>query len=83
VTNDERDAMIRDTHDSVIRMEDKVVSHEKILKGNGSRGLVIEVDRLNGFKRMSCWFICVISVTWITILSKLIYESLRAKNGSS
>ena len=78
MTNDERDGMIRETHDAIIRMEDKVFSHEKILKGNGTRGLVIEVDRLNVFKKTSCWFICVISLTWITILSKLIYESLRA-----
>lgn len=76
MTNEQRDVIIRETHDSVIRMEGKVIEHEKILKGNGSRGLIKDVVMLKLYKNMSCWFVGAVILAWIGIIAKLIYGQI-------
>jgi hypothetical protein len=39
MTNDERDALIRETHDAVLTMSVMVQDHHKTLYGNGQPGL--------------------------------------------
>jgi hypothetical protein len=51
--------------------------HNKMFVGNGQPPMSVQIDRLNGFKKVTCWFIAVLSVSWIGIVSKLIYEALR------
>ena len=76
MTNEQRDVIIRETHDSVIRMEDRVLEHEKILKGNGNPGVVRDVVTLKLFKNASCWFFGAIVLACITVIGKLIYNHL-------
>ncbi len=46
MTNAERDEMIKQTHDAVIVMVDKVNDHHSDLYGNGKAGIKTDVDRL-------------------------------------
>jgi hypothetical protein len=73
MTNDERDVMIRETHDSVIRMEDKVTSHHTTLYGNGKKGVVLDVAGLVVFRAVSCWMAAAVSVASIGVIAKLVY----------
>ncbi len=76
MTNDERDEMIKDTHDAVIVMVDKVKSHHSDLYGNGKTGIKEDVDRLKVFKRAVCWIGGIIIVTLVGLLGKFMYSHL-------
>ncbi len=76
MTNDERDEMIKTTHDAVIVMVEKVENHDADLYGNGKAGIKIDVDRLKGFKKMACWFGSAIILSMLGIISRLIYSHL-------
>ena len=79
MTNDERDDMIRATHHAVIIMVEKVKNHDHDLYGNGKDGIKIEVDRLKGFKRFSCWFFSVITIATIGMVFKLLYAFMTTQ----
>ena len=51
--------------------------HNKMFVGNGQPPLSVQIDRLNGFKKVTCWFIGIVSISWVGIISKLIYEALN------
>jgi hypothetical protein len=51
--------------------------HDKMFVGNGHPSMSVQLDRLNSFKRTTCWFIGVMSVSFIGIVSKLIFEALK------
>ncbi len=76
MTNDERDEMIKDTHDAVIVMVGKVESHQTDLYGNGKAGIKVDVDRLKVFKRAECWIGGIIIVTLVGLLGKFMYSHL-------
>ena len=76
MTNEQRDVMIRETHDSVIRMEDKVLSHHVTLYGNGSRGLVKDMVAMKIFRSVSCWTCGVVGIAGIGMMFKLAYNHL-------
>jgi len=44
MTNDERDTMIRETHDTVVALRPLVEAHDKALFGNGQRGAVARLQ---------------------------------------
>lgn len=73
MTNDERDGMIRETHDAVIVMSKMVRDHDTDLYGNGRAGIKIDVDRLKGFRTLSCWVYVVIATAGVTLAGKLVY----------
>ena len=43
MTNDERDKLIKESHDLLMRIEPMVLTHEKELRGNGNPGLLEKV----------------------------------------
>ena len=50
--------------------------HKKLFVGNGKDSLLIQIDRLNVFKRVSMWFLGVITVTTMGLIARLIFEVL-------
>lgn len=78
MTPDERE-MLRETRDTVIRMEGKLVTvdiHDKILNGNGNRGHVKDVVRFKMFMAISCWVFGVLGVAGLGAVLKLVHSFL-------
>ena len=74
MTNDELDVMIRETHDVVLVMFPMVKDHDEFINGTGKAKL--EIDRLKGFKRVSCWFFGVMIVATVGLITRFIYAAL-------
>ena len=74
MTNDERDLMIRETHDAVLVMSSMVRSHNDDIYGNGKAGIKMDVDRLKVFRTISCWFYIAFGTASISVMAKLVYN---------
>jgi len=61
---------VRETKSSVQKLNDK------IFVGNGKPSFDIQIDRLNIFKKVCCWFIAAVMVVSLSLTAKLIYNSI-------
>ncbi len=50
--------------------------HDKLFVGNGQRSIVVQIDRLNVFKAVMCWFVGVLTVSILALIGRLIYLTL-------
>jgi len=50
--------------------------HNKLFVGNGTPPITVQIDRLNGFKRFSCWFFSAVIIASIGLVFKLIYNAM-------
>lgn len=76
MNNEERDFMIKDTHDKVLIMSKMVRDHDSDLYGNGKLGMKIDVAGLKIFRTGSCWLYGVVGIAGIGFIFKLIHSHL-------
>ena len=47
--------------------------YNKLFEGNGQPPISVQLDRLNNFKKLVCWFMGVCTVTCFSVLARIIY----------
>jgi len=45
---------------------------DKLFVGNGTPPITVQIDRLNTFKKISCWLFCVIFLSGVGAISSII-----------
>ena len=50
--------------------------HKKLFIGNGQPPITVQIDRLNTFKYVSCWFAGVMTVAVVGLLVRLVFEMI-------
>ena len=47
--------------------------HDKLFVGNGQPPIIIQIDRLNTFKKVSVWFLGVSVIASLSLVVRLLY----------
>ena len=76
MNNDQRDDKLTEIHTAVTVLVKELQEVRVTIYGNGKPGLKLDVDRLKVFKIVSCWFFGAIIIASITVVGKLVYNSI-------
>ena len=47
--------------------------HDKLFVGNGQPPIIIQIDRLNTFKKVSVWFLGISVIASLSLVVRLLY----------
>ncbi len=76
MTNDQRDQMIQETHEAVLLIAPKVNDHHADLYGNGKPGMKLDVDRLKGFRKISCTLFVILGTAVLGGIIRFIFSHI-------